>query len=110
MMTVQHQCQVVISLCRSDLKYALAKPYLEDNLAIGFALVRPEGGPQGLLGRRTAVRNPAADMYHHAAAPADEECTLLTTLQPEVPYILVSHQLCSAPAVRRVSDSVVTTL
>ncbi|KAG2495537.1 hypothetical protein HYH03_006480 [Edaphochlamys debaryana] len=92
MISAAHQGQVVASISRLDLKYAILKAPRDPSLDLDLTLCAPDSrGPDG-PGRRTAVRDSevlAASSLAASGAPSNEEAVLSVTLEPETPYLLV---------------------
>ncbi|EFJ41862.1 hypothetical protein VOLCADRAFT_98154 [Volvox carteri f. nagariensis] len=90
MVSCSQRAQVVASLTRLDLKYALIKAPRDPALDLDLVLAHPEQGPDG-PGRRTAVRD--SDLLASAAQQqllgSNEEVVMSVVLEPETPYVLV---------------------
>ncbi|GLI63404.1 hypothetical protein VaNZ11_006368 [Volvox africanus] len=90
MVSCSQRAQVVASLTRLDLKYALMKAPRDPTRDLDLVLAHPEQGPDG-PGRRTAVRD--ADVVAAAGQQqlggSNEEVVMSVVLEPETPYILV---------------------
>ncbi|GLC47345.1 Calpain-type cysteine protease dek1, partial [Pleodorina starrii] len=90
MVSCSQRAQVVASLTRLDLKYALIKAPRDPALDLDLVLARPEQGPDG-PGRRAAVRDPdlVAAAQQQQLAGSNEEVVMSVVLEPETPYVLV---------------------
>jgi len=89
MISTQHRTQVVLCVSRLDVRYAIIKPQYNPEQCVGLLLLEPEkAGPDGGLGRRSAVRN-ESEVYAQAECSNMEEAVMLVTLEPETPYVLV---------------------
>lgn len=80
--------QIVISVSRLDVRYAVLKPSFSPDQAVGMYLCTPEKGADGLAARKSAVRSDT-EIVAEAGFASMEEAVLLTTLEPDTPYVLV---------------------
>eukprot|EP00879_Flechtneria_rotunda_P018925 GHRR01019864.1.p1 GENE.GHRR01019864.1~~GHRR01019864.1.p1 ORF type:complete len:328 (+),score=133.17 GHRR01019864.1:1233-2216(+) len=88
LITCQRETTAVIALLRPDVRNSLmALPYNPDE-CIGITVCTAEVTADG-LGRRCAVRQPAAEVYAESEFASMDEAVLLVRLQPEVPYVVV---------------------
>jgi hypothetical protein len=86
---LHHHLQVVISLSRLDVKYAVLKPPYRPDQAVGLYLCAPErGGADGLAARKTAIRADT-EIVAESGFGSNEEAVMLVTLDPGTPYVLV---------------------
>ncbi|KAJ9524597.1 hypothetical protein QJQ45_024188 [Haematococcus lacustris] len=89
MVSCQQRTQAVISVSRLDVKYAVLKPAMRPEHAVGLYLCFPEKlGPEGQAGRKTIIRHDG-EVHAQAAPSSNEEAVMLVTLEPETAYVLI---------------------
>lgn len=98
LLTIAHHCvavaeQVVISAVRLDVKYAVMKPPFKPEQCVGLLLAAPDKAPDGTISRKYAIKAPV-EVYCNSGHANMEEAVIITTLEPETPYVLVGNTVC----------------
>lgn len=88
LISCQRETSAVLALLRPDVCQGPAQPPYQPEGCIGITLCTPEATQDG-LGKRTAIRHRAAEVYAESDYTSMTEAVLLVQLQPEVPYVVV---------------------
>ncbi len=79
-----------MSVSRLDVKYAVLKPSPSAEQAVGLYLCTADRTTsEGLASHKSAVRAPS-EVVAQSGFTDIQEAVLVTTLEPETPYVLVS--------------------
>lgn len=89
MISCRQRTQVMVSASRLDVRYAVLKPAFSSEQCIGLMLLQPEKAPEGGLGRCTAVKDAATQVYGQYGFDSMEEVVAMFVLEPETPYLVV---------------------
>mmetsp|Transcript_4340 Transcript_4340/g.11784 ORF Transcript_4340/g.11784 Transcript_4340/m.11784 type:complete len:896 (-) Transcript_4340:395-3082(-) len=99
MISTAHKAEVVFTVARLDVRYAVLKPLYSPEQCVGLYLCHPEVNAEGTSGRRTGIFR-KEELVAESGFSSMDDAVMTVTLEPSTPYVLIpalAHPGLEAP-------------